>query len=94
MLDLIIKKGKCYIDKDLKDVDIGIQNSKIVKIGKLDEDASKSIDANSLALWIGLCIVRIDTVAIISTRLVQADTALKVEINSGFGNKILSPRAM
>ena len=32
MLDLIIKNGKCYIDKDLKDVDIGIQNSKIVKI--------------------------------------------------------------
>ncbi len=35
MLDLIIKNGKCYIDKDLKDVDIGIKNSKITKIGKL-----------------------------------------------------------
>ena len=41
MLDLIIKNGKCYIDKDLKDVDIGIQKSKIVKIGRLDEDATK-----------------------------------------------------
>ncbi len=48
MLDLIIKNGKCYIDKDLKDVDIGIHNSKIVKIGKLDENASKSIDASGL----------------------------------------------
>ena len=27
--------------KILKDVDIGIQNSKIVKIGKIDEDASQ-----------------------------------------------------
>ena len=53
MLDLIIKNGKCYIDKDLKDVDIGIQNSKIVKIGKLDEDASQSIDATGLTVLPG-----------------------------------------
>ena len=53
MLDLIIKNGKCYIDKDLKDVDIGIQNSKIVKIGKLDEDASQSIDASGLTVLPG-----------------------------------------
>ena len=46
MYDLIIKNGKCYIDKDLKDVDIGIQNSKITKIGKLEEKASQKIDAN------------------------------------------------
>ena len=53
MLDLIIKNGKCYIDKDLKDVDIGIQNSKITKIGKLEEDASKSIDASGLIVLPG-----------------------------------------
>ena len=53
MLDLIIKNGKCYIDKDLKDVDIGIQNSKIVKIGKLNEDASQSIDATGLTVLPG-----------------------------------------
>ena len=53
MLDLIIKNGKCYIDKDLKDVDIGIQNSKIVKIGKLDEDSSQSIDATGLTVLPG-----------------------------------------
>ncbi len=53
MLDLIIKNGKCYVDKDLKDVDIGIQNSKIVKIGKLDEDASQSIDATGLTVLPG-----------------------------------------
>ena len=53
MLDLIIKNGKCYIDKELKDVDIGIQNSKIVKIGKLDEDSSQSIDATGLTVLPG-----------------------------------------
>ena len=53
MLDLIIKNGKCYIDKNLKDVDIGIQNSKIVKIGKLDEDSSQSIDATGLTVLPG-----------------------------------------
>ena len=53
MLDLIIKNGKCYIDKDLKDVDIGIQNSKIVKIGKLNEDSSQSIDATGLTVLPG-----------------------------------------
>ena len=53
MLDLIIKNGKCYIDKDLKDVDIGIQKSKIVKIGRLDEDARKSIDASGLTVLPG-----------------------------------------
>ena len=53
MLDLIIKNGKCYIDKDLKDVDIGIKNSKIVKIGQLNEDASQSIDATGLTVLPG-----------------------------------------
>ena len=53
MLDLIIKNGKCYIDKDLKDVDIGIQNSKITKIGKIAEKASQTIDANGLTVLPG-----------------------------------------
>ena len=37
MLDLIIKNGQCYIDEDLKDVDIGIQDGKISKIGKFEK---------------------------------------------------------
>ena len=53
MLDLIIKNGKCYIDKDLKDVDIGIQNSKITKIGKITEKAGQIIDANGLTVLPG-----------------------------------------
>ena len=29
MLDLIIKNGKCYIDGELKDVDIAVKDKKI-----------------------------------------------------------------
>ena len=39
MLDLIIKNGSCYIDKDLKDQDIAIKDGKIIKIGKIDSKA-------------------------------------------------------
>ena len=31
MLDLIIKNGSCYIDKDLKDQDISIKDGKNYK---------------------------------------------------------------
>ncbi len=53
MLDLIIKNGTCYIDKNLKDVDIGVQSGKIVKIGKLDEEANQLIDATGLTVLPG-----------------------------------------
>ena len=53
MLDLIIKNGACYIDNNLKDVDIGIQSGKIVKIGKLDEEANHLIDATGLTVLPG-----------------------------------------
>ena len=53
MLDLIIKNGQCYIDNDLKDVDIGIQGGKIVKIGSLEEEAKKSVDAKGLTVLPG-----------------------------------------
>ena len=35
MLDLIIKNGKCYIDRKLKDVDISVKDGKIHSIGKI-----------------------------------------------------------
>ena len=53
MLDLIIKNGSCYIDNDLKNVDIGIQNGKIVKIVKFDDKAKETIDANGLTVLPG-----------------------------------------
>ena len=44
MLDLIIKNGKCYIDGELKDVDIAIKDKKIRKIGKISEQAKEIIE--------------------------------------------------
>ena len=41
MLDLIIKSGSCYINKDLKNQDIGIKDGKILKIGKIEEEAKE-----------------------------------------------------
>ena len=37
MLDLIIKNGQCYIDGELKDVDVAIKEGKIEKIGQIAE---------------------------------------------------------
>ena len=53
MLDLIIKNGSCFIDNNLKQQDIGIENSKIVKIGKLKEDARETYDAQNLLVLPG-----------------------------------------
>ena len=53
MLDLIIKNGSCFIDDNLKQQDIGIENSKIVKIGKLKEDAVETYDAKNLLVLPG-----------------------------------------
>ncbi len=53
MLDLIIKNGQCYIDNDLKEVDISIQSGKIVKIGNLEEEAKQSVDAKGLTVLPG-----------------------------------------
>ena len=37
MLDLIIKNGSCYINKDLKSQDIAVKDGRIVEIGKISE---------------------------------------------------------
>ena len=44
MLDLIIKNGSCYIDKDLKNHDIAIKDGKIIEIGKIDGSPLKTSD--------------------------------------------------
>ena len=53
MLDLIIKKGLCYIDSDLKDQDIGIKDSQIVEIGKIKSDSKDIFDAQGLTILPG-----------------------------------------
>jgi len=53
MLDLIIKNGSCYIDKDLKNHDIAIKDGKIFEIGKIDVEAKEIFDAKGLIVLPG-----------------------------------------
>ena len=53
MLDLIIKNGSCYIDRVIKNHDIAIKNGKIIKIGKIDGEAKKILDAKNLTILPG-----------------------------------------
>jgi dihydroorotase len=53
MLDLIIKNGSCYIDKDLKDQDIAIKDGKIIKIGKIEIESKEIFDAKGLIVLPG-----------------------------------------
>jgi dihydroorotase len=53
MLDLIIKNGECYIERDLKNQDIAIKDGKIVEIGKITYDAKEVLDAKGLKVLPG-----------------------------------------
>ncbi len=53
MLDLIIKNGKCYIDKELKNTDIAVKDGKIHKIGTISEEAKNVVDAKNLIVLPG-----------------------------------------
>ena len=39
MLDLIIRNGQCYINGELKNVDVAIKDGKIQKIGQISDKA-------------------------------------------------------
>ena len=45
MLDLIIKNGKCYIDGELKNVDVAVKDGKIHQISQISEEAKETFDA-------------------------------------------------
>ncbi|MDC3173896.1 dihydroorotase [Candidatus Pelagibacter sp.] len=45
MLDLIIKNGQCYIDGDLKNVDVAVKDGKIHQIGQILEEAKETYHA-------------------------------------------------
>jgi len=53
MLDLIIKNGSCYVDKNLKDQDIAIKDGKIIKIGKIKSEAKNIFEAKGLTVLPG-----------------------------------------
>ena len=42
---LIIKNGSCYIDGKLEKIDIALSGNKIKKIGKIELNSSKVLDA-------------------------------------------------
>ena len=45
MLDLIIKNGQCFIDGELKELNVGIKNGKIQQIGQISQEAKDTINA-------------------------------------------------
>ena len=45
MLDLIIKNGQCYIDGQLKNVNVAVKEGKIDQIGQITQQAKEIIDA-------------------------------------------------
>ena len=45
MLDLIIKNGQCYINGELKDVDVAIKDGKIQQIGQILDNAKEIVNA-------------------------------------------------
>ena len=46
MLDLIIKNGHCYINGELKEVDVGVKDGKIQQIGQNLEKAKQILNAD------------------------------------------------
>ncbi|MBM3630965.1 MAG: dihydroorotase [Alphaproteobacteria bacterium] len=53
MLDLIIKNGQSYINKELKKCDIGVKDGKITNIGKIAIESKDIIDADGLLVLPG-----------------------------------------
>ena len=51
MLDLIIKNGQCYIDRELKDADVAIKDGKIHKIGEVSDEAKETINAEGQTVF-------------------------------------------
>ena len=53
--DLILKNGKCFIDGQLKTIDIGISNGIIKSIGKIENTSNeKVLEANNLTILPGI----------------------------------------
>ena len=53
MLDLLIKNGQCYINGELKNVDVSIKDGKIQDIGIISQETKDTIDAKGLTVLPG-----------------------------------------
>ena len=53
--DLILKNGKCFIEGELKTIDIGLSNGIIKSIGKIEKTSdAKVLDAINLTILPGI----------------------------------------
>ena len=53
--DIILKNGKCFIDGQIKAIDIGISNGIIKSIGKIEKtNNEKILDANNFVVLPGI----------------------------------------
>ena len=53
--DLILKNGRCFIDQQLKTVDIGISGGIIKSVGKIEKTSEdKVLDAKNLTILPGV----------------------------------------
>ena len=53
MLDLIIKNGQCYINGELKNVDVAIKDGKIQQIGQILDEAKETLNVKGLTVLPG-----------------------------------------
>jgi len=53
MLDLIIKNGQCYINGELKNVDVAIKDGKIQEIGQILDEAKETLNVKGLTVLPG-----------------------------------------
>ena len=84
MLDLIIKNGLCHIDGKLKNLDIGIKNSKISEIGSLNNEKSKEIfDAKNLIVLPGCIDTQVHFRAPGSTKAEDLNSGSRAAIAGG-----------
>ena len=53
MLDLIIKNGQCYVNGELKNVDVAIKDGKINQIGQIQDETKEVLNAKGLTILPG-----------------------------------------
>ena len=83
MLDLIIKNGSCFIDGDLKQQDIGIENGKFVKIGKLKDISLNSMNENcGILVNVSRDIIYSDSSEIFEDQVRKKALEYKIEMES------------
>ena len=86
-LDLILKNGNCFIDGQLKTVDIGISRGIIKKIGKIEQTSNeKVLDANNLTILPGIIDTQVHFREPGSTDVEDLESGSKAAVLGGIGS--------